>query len=159
MAQGAPTEIVDSSGNSLKLRPPANLREIRTPQGRAITLRHDAEARIVRAEADHEWVEYGYNADGMLSDARYSDGRARHYSYADDLLTSVRDEAGRVLIRNFYLGSWLVRQQYSNGASCEIRYRMGAVTGAMRKKRPLRSPAAKRGPSGRPTPSRSSSRT
>lgn len=37
----------------------------------------------------------------------------------------MRDEAGRVLIRNFYLGSWLVRQQYSNGASCEIRYRMG----------------------------------
>src|SRR5437899_3561534 len=124
MAQGAPTQIVDASGTTLQLvrDPQRNLQEIRGPRGQWIKLRHDDQARVVRAENDAgDWVGYRYNTDGSLTDVTFSDGRARHYTYVGELLTWVRDETGRVLIHNWYEGG-VVRQDYSSGESYRISY-------------------------------------
>ena len=67
---------------------------------------------------------YGYGTDGLLTDVSHSDGRARHYTYVGDLLTWVRDETGRVLIHNWYRDWKVVRQDYSNDESYQIRYTM-----------------------------------
>jgi len=127
MAQGAPTEMIDARGNTLRLirDRQCNRQEIRTPGGRSIRLDHDAGARVVRA-ADEEGrsVDYRYSPAGLLSEVRYPGGRARHYAYAGDLLSTVRDEAGRVLIHNEYQDQRVVRQDYSNGASYAMRYTM-----------------------------------
>lgn len=129
MAQGAPTQLIDASGNKVQLirDPQRNLKEIRTPRGHWIKFLYDGQARVIRAE-DHEggWVQYAYNPDGMLTDVTHSDARARHYTYVGDLLTRVRDEKGRVLIRNSYRDARVVRQDYSNGDSYRIDYTMAA---------------------------------
>jgi YD repeat-containing protein len=129
MAQGAPTQLIDANGNKVQLirDPQRNLKEIRTPRGHWIKLLYDEQARVIRAE-DHEgrWVKYAYKPDGMLADVTHSDARARHYAYVGDLLTSVRDEKDRVLIRNSYRDARVVRQDYSNGDSYRIDYTMAA---------------------------------
>jgi YD repeat-containing protein len=127
MAQGAPTEIVDSHGNTVRLirDRQRNLREIRTPRDRWIRLGHDGHGRVVRADDDAgRSVDYRYSPEGLLSEVRYSDGRARRYTYAGDLLTTVRDEAGRLLIHNGYRDTRVVRQDYANGTSYEMHYAM-----------------------------------
>jgi YD repeat-containing protein len=127
MAQGAPTEMTDARGNTLRLirGPLGILQEIRTPSGRSIRLEHDGGGRVVRAADDEgRSVDYRYSPAGLLSEVRYPGGRARHYTYAGDLLITVRDEAGQVLIHNEYEGPRVVRQDYSNGASHAMRYTM-----------------------------------
>ena len=123
------TVMVDAQGNRLELvrDRPRNLREIVASRGGWITLSLDDQARIVRAE-NHEghWREYRYDAAGMLAEATSVDGRARRYSYVDELLTQVHDEQGRLLVRNWYDGKWLVRQDYANGESLRFRYQIGS---------------------------------
>ncbi len=130
MAQGAPTQMTDAKGNTVQLirDPQRNLKEIQTPRGRRIRLFHDDKARVVRAEDDeHRWVKYEYNPDGLLATVRHSDGRARHYAYEGDFLTVVQDEAGRVLLRNWYSDARIARQQYANGESYQIGYTMAGT--------------------------------
>jgi hypothetical protein len=80
---------------------------------------------VVRADDDRgSWVEYRY-AGNLLTDVVRSDGRARQYAYADDQLTEVRDEKGRRLVRTWYEGTWVVRQEYGNGQRYEMRYDLG----------------------------------
>jgi YD repeat-containing protein len=127
MAQGAPTEMVDAAGNVLRLVRDGsrNLREIRTPGGKAITLGYDGQPRVVRARDDGgHWVEYTYDQNGMLAATRRSDGRGRRYGYEGALLTSVRDEPGGLLLRNWYQGEMVVRQEDAKGLRYEIRYHM-----------------------------------
>jgi YD repeat-containing protein len=129
IAQGAPTEMTDADGNTLQLVRDLqrSLREIVTPSGRRITLSLDGRGRVERARDDQgDSVEYRYNADGMLATVRHADGQARHYTYDDDLLTAVRDENDRPLVRNWYRSGRVVRQDYGNGESYEMRYRMAA---------------------------------
>ncbi len=129
IAQAAATEVTDAEGNTLRLVRDGqrNLREIVTPGGRRITFTHDPQTRVVRAlDDDGHSVEYAYNADGMLLSVRHSDGRARHYTYDGELMTAVRDERDRILVRNAYRAGQVVRQEYGNGESYEIRYRMAA---------------------------------
>ena len=129
MAQGAPTQLIDANGNKIQLirDPQRNLKEIQAPRGHWIKFLYDEQARVIRAE-DHEgrWVKYAYNSDGMLASVTHSDARARHYTYVGDLLTNVRDEKDRVLIRNSYRDARVVRQDYSNGDSYRIDYTMAA---------------------------------
>jgi YD repeat-containing protein len=128
LAQGAATQMVDASGNVLRLvrDPQRNLREIRTPSDRWIKFAYDEQARVVRADTDAgDWVEYRYGTDELLTAVKFSDGRARHYAYAGDMLTWVRDETGRVLIHNWYRDGRIVRQDYSNGQSYQISYTLG----------------------------------
>jgi YD repeat-containing protein len=125
MAQGAPTQLIDAHDNKVQLirDPQRNLKEIRAPRGHWIKFHYDEQSRVIRAE-DNEgrWVKYAYDPDGMLANVTHSDGRARYYTYVGDLLTSVRDEKGRVLIRNSYRDARVVRQDYSNGDSYRIDY-------------------------------------
>lgn len=118
VAQGAPTEITDTKGNQIQLirDPKRNLREILTPLGRSIKFAYDDHDRIVRVQDDRgHWVNYIYDSAGLLTDVLNSAGHARHYTYDGRLLTWVRDEKNRVLIRNSYQGDWLVQQEFANG--------------------------------------------
>jgi hypothetical protein len=125
MAQGAPDEIVDASGNKLRLLRDRqrNLQMVETPHRQHITLGLDDQGRVVRAEGgERQHVEYRYGASGALTDVSYADGRARHYTYDGVLLTTVRDETGRVLIDNAYSQGKVVRQTYASGDTRRIRY-------------------------------------
>jgi YD repeat-containing protein len=127
MAQGAPTKMIDRHGRVLSLirDPQRNLHEIRTPNGHWIKLAYDDQSRVTRAESDTgDWVEYLYGSNALLTDVTYSDGRVRHYTYAGNLLTWVRDEAGRALIHNWYRDWKVVRQDYSDGTRYDIKYTM-----------------------------------
>jgi hypothetical protein len=129
MAQGAATVMMDAKGRRLRLVRDAqrNLREVHTPHGRWIKFALDERGCVVRAEDDErQWVDYRYGADQMLTEVIFSDGRARRYSYEGDLMTSVRDETGRVLIRNWYRGDKLVLQEYTSGESYRMHYSVGA---------------------------------
>jgi YD repeat-containing protein len=69
LAQGAPYEMRDASGNRLELQrdPRRNLAEIKTPHGHWIRFSYDDLSRIKRAEDDMaHWTNYDYTADGML---------------------------------------------------------------------------------------------
>jgi len=125
MAQGAPDELVDARGRTIRLLRDRqrNLQMIETPNRRHLTLAVDGQGRVTRAEdQDHRWVEYRYGPGGVLTDVGYADGRARRYAYDGPLLMTVRDEARRVLVDNSYLRGKLARQIYANGDSWNIRY-------------------------------------
>lgn len=125
MAQGAPVELVDAQGRTIRLLRDRqrNLQAIETPNRQRITLTTDVQGRVARAEdQDHRWVDYRYGPSGALADVSYADGRARHYAYDGSVMTSVRDEAGRVLVDNSYRRGKLVRQTYANGQTFGFRY-------------------------------------
>ncbi len=112
-------EMRDAKGNRLELRRDGqrNLQEIRTPHGHWIRFSYDALSRITHAEDDTgHWARYEYNADGMLDHAILSSGRERHYTYQGTRMTEIKDENGRVLLRNWYNGRTVVRQEFGNGA-------------------------------------------
>jgi YD repeat-containing protein len=105
MAQGAAWEMTDHEGNTLKLVRDGkrDLQEVRAPQGGTIQFKYDDQSRIVHAEdSQGHWANYQYNTDGMLTDVQLSSGVERHYFYAGHLMTSIRDEHGRLLVENFY---------------------------------------------------------
>src|SRR4029077_3245041 len=61
LAQGAPTEMTDASGNKIELirDPERNLQEIRGPNGVAVRFSYDNNDRIVRAEGNKgHWTTY-----------------------------------------------------------------------------------------------------
>jgi YD repeat-containing protein len=125
LAQGAPYEIRDGSGNRLELHRDAqrNLQEIRTPHGHWIKFSYDDLSRIKQAEDDAgHWAKYEYNPDGMLKSAISSSGRERHYEYDGVLLTQITDENGHVLIRNWYRQRFLQKQQFGNGGVYSYSY-------------------------------------
>ena len=125
LAQGAPTEMTDPSGNRLELVRDAkrDLQQIRTPHGHWIKFTYDDLSRITRAEDDKgNWVKYEYRPFGMLGAAIHSSGRERHYQYEGELMTYVTDESGRLLLHNWYQGRFLVRQQFANGDVYSYKY-------------------------------------
>lgn len=125
LAQGAPTEMTDAAGNKIELvrNPRRNLQEIRGPNGASIKLTYDGHDRVVRADDDQGgWTTYAYNPSGFLTDVVHSDGTARYYFYEGGQLTFVRDEQKRLLLHNFYDGSWLSRQEYGNGDLIQYHY-------------------------------------
>jgi YD repeat-containing protein len=129
-AQGAPTAMVDAIGNRIELLRDRqrNLLAVRTPGGRRLAFDLDRRGCVVRAEDDRgRSVRYRYNPDGLLTDVQRPDGRSRRYAYAGKLMTDVRDEQDRVLVRNWYdeVGR-VVRQVHANGATYQFRYRMAA---------------------------------
>lgn len=125
LAQGAAIEMADASGKKIELirDPKRNLQRIETSQGTAIQFSYDNNDRIVRAEDSKSgWTNYTYNAAGYLTDVVHSTGAARHYDYEDGLLTSVRDEKGRVLVHNSFSGLLLVRQEFGDGKTVRYDY-------------------------------------
>jgi len=118
-AQGAATEIRDSSGNRLILHRDRqrNLREIETPHGHWIRLQTDSQARILRAEDDRgNWTSYQYSPEGMLAQVSSSSGEVRSYVYDGALMIQVLDGHGQVLVRNWYDGGQLRKQQFADGS-------------------------------------------
>jgi YD repeat-containing protein len=129
LAQGAASEMTDSSGNKIELvrSPNRNLLEIRGPGGSAIKFSYDDKDRVVRAEDNQgHWTKYAYNTDGYLTEVLHSSGAARNYEYVKGLLISVMDEQDRVLIHNTYDSDWLVGQRFGNGHSIQYHYDMAA---------------------------------
>jgi YD repeat-containing protein len=125
-AQGAVFWVRDGHGNVLQLMRDSkrNLQQILTPHNRWIKLQYDNQSRITRAEDDQgKSSSYWYNANGILADAVLPSGHARHYLYDGDLMVSVTDENGKVLVRNSYLASYLVRQEFEGGQVFTYRYR------------------------------------
>jgi len=118
LAQGAPTQMRDGSGNALELQRDKdhNLQEILTPHQHSIKFEYDFETRIVRAEDDAgHWAKYHYNQRGLLADVVLSSGHERHYAYEGVLMTEIDDETGQCLLRNSYDGKAIVRQDFGNG--------------------------------------------
>jgi len=125
MAQGALIAIRDAGGNKLDLQrdEKRNLTEIRTPHGRSIRFQYDDQSRIVRAESNlDQWARYQYSDSGMLTDVFFSSGRERHYAYEGLLMTLVEDEKHNVLVRNYYRGRTLVRQEFPNNQITSYEY-------------------------------------
>jgi YD repeat-containing protein len=122
--------MVDGKGNQIDLLRDAqrNLLAVRTPSGRHLAFDYDGRACVVQARDDRgRSVRYRYDPDGLLTDVQHPDGRGRRYAYAGKLLTEVRDERGRVLVRNWYDDAGrVVRQVHADGATYEFRYRMAA---------------------------------
>jgi YD repeat-containing protein len=125
LAQGAPTEMTDAAGDKIELirDRKRNLREIRGPSGASIKLIYDEQDRIVRAEdgLGHS-TSYNYNSSGFLTDVVNSDGTIRYYWYENGLLTFIRDQQRRLLLRNFYDNGWVIRQQFGNGDTIRYSY-------------------------------------
>jgi YD repeat-containing protein len=124
-AQSAPTEMLNASGNLLEFHrdPQRNLQEIRTPHGHWIRFKFDDLSRIVQGEDDAgKWTRYSYNSDGMLTDVVLSSGRERHYTYQGTLMIQITNEKRNVLLRNWYDGSLLIRQQFGQGEIYSYEY-------------------------------------
>ncbi len=124
LSEGAPFRMMNSRGQKIELvrDPQRHLLEIRTPE-HWIRFDYDKNWHIVRAEDDsHNWSRYEYSRGGMLTHVENSSGTQRTYSYDGELLTSVADEHGRVLLRNWYDGNWIVRQQYLDGGLWTYEY-------------------------------------
>jgi hypothetical protein len=58
----------------------------------------------------------------MLKHVALSSGRERHYDYGAFRMTEIKDENGRVLLRNWYDSGTLIRQQFGNGAVYSYSY-------------------------------------
>lgn len=124
-AEGAPFDLVDPAGNKLQLNRDRrrNLKEIRTPHGRWIRFEHDNQARIIKAVDDGgNFVQYGYNQAGLLTDVKSSSGAARHYVYDGSFMSDVLDEHGQLLVHNLYQGRVLIGQEFANGDVYGYRY-------------------------------------
>jgi hypothetical protein len=129
-AQGAPFWMRDSRGNILQMKRDAqrNLEEILTPHNHWIRFQYDRQSRIIRAEDDQgHFSSYWYGNNGMLIDVEFSSGRSRHYLYDGERMVSVKDETGKVLVRNTYVSTYLVRQDFGDGQVLQYRY-TGPVT-------------------------------
>jgi YD repeat-containing protein len=125
MAQGAALDLVDAAVNKLTLNRDGrrNLKEILTPHGRWIRFEHDNQARIIKAEDDGgNFVQYGYNQVGSLTDVKSSSGAARHYEYDGSLMSDVLDERGQLLVHNLYQSRVLIEQDFANGDVYRYRY-------------------------------------
>jgi YD repeat-containing protein len=146
VAQGAPVGILDAQGNVLRLIRDAarNLGEILTPHNHWIKFRYDDQSRIVRAEDDQgHSATYRYDNNGMLTDAVLSSGHARHYSYDGILMTAVSDENGKILVRNFYRSSSLVRQDFGAGQTFTYQYSSAATGGPYAETAEVTAPAGR----------------
>lgn len=129
LAQGAPTEFRNANGDRLQLirDPQRNLKEIRTPHGHWIRFTYDNASRITRAESDAgEWAQYSYSEYGMLSSVALSTGHKRNFEYHGFLMTAITDEDGQMLLRNWYKGMELIRQQFRDGEVYSYSYDMSS---------------------------------
>lgn len=118
LADGAPLSMTNNQGQKIQLvrDPQHHLMEILAPGEHWIRFNYDANGHIVHAEDDAQhWAQYQYSGNGMLVQVENSDGRKRLYGYDGELLTSVTDEQGHVLLRNWYESDWIARQQYADG--------------------------------------------
>ena len=125
LAQGAATEIRNNAGEKLDLirDRQRNLEQILTPHHQWIRFQRDNLARITKAWDDAgESATYGYNGDGMLTLVSRSSGQKRSYTYQGDLMTSIQDEHGTVLLRNVYRSRILVAQQFADGDTFHYGY-------------------------------------
>ena len=132
LAQGAAFQMIDKQHNLLSLQRDAqrNLIDLVTPHNRRLHLTYDVQSRIIRAEdGSGDMVTYRYNNDNMLTDKVSSSGSARHYEYEKDLLTSVRDERGKMLVENRYESGTLIGQTYGNGEVYRFKYLPNPATG------------------------------
>ncbi|MGI4758650.1 MAG: cytochrome c oxidase assembly factor Coa1 family protein [Janthinobacterium lividum] len=116
LAQGAPRSMVDASGREITLRRDKQRNLLSVEADRPLlNLTYDKEARIVRAEGtEGSWASYTYQG-GLLTDVVLSSGVERHYCYEGNLMTSISDEHGRMLLRNTYENGQVVRQEYAGG--------------------------------------------
>lgn len=124
MAQCAPYEVRDSSGNVLKLQrdDDRKLQEIDGPRGHWIRLEYDTGGRIVYAHDDAgKWDRYVYE-DNLLTGVTHSSGAQRRYEYQGASMTAVYDEHGRQLVRNLYDNGTLVSQTFLNGDTYSYEY-------------------------------------
>ena len=97
--------------------------EIRTHHGRKMKFKYDEQSRIISAEDDHgQRARNQYNSDGMLTDVVFSSGRGRHYTYSGHLMASIEDEKHKVLVRNIYRDTTLVRQDFGHGQTFSYDY-------------------------------------
>ncbi len=125
LAQGAPIAMLNSKGDRLELVRDAqgNLQEIRTPHGHRIRFTYDDRARVTRAEDDAgKWVEYKYDASGMLVAVMRSSGAERHFEYDGPRMTGITDEWNNVLLHNWYGNGDLVWQKFGDRTVYAYRY-------------------------------------
>jgi hypothetical protein len=62
----------------------------------------------------------------MVQDVLWSNGRAHHYEYSGSLMTAIVDEKGRILLRNSYQGTLLVKQEFPNDQRYAYEYQWSA---------------------------------
>ncbi len=121
-AQGAPIEIRDGEGRSIRLQrgEKRNLQQLISPSGHSITFKYDDLDRITEADdGAGQMRKYAYS--GGHLDA-VSDGARSLYEfeyqillraagYDPYLMTGVKDGNGKELVRNWYSDNGMVTQQ------------------------------------------------
>lgn len=126
-AQGAAFEVRNPAGQRIILERDAerNLRRAISPNGRVITFQYEAGGSRISEVADDQGhkVTYLYDLKQRLISVRGTDNRITRYRYDDeDLITSIENESGRILLRNFYYPDTRIASQIL-GDNTEYRYR------------------------------------
>jgi YD repeat-containing protein len=137
-AQGAAIEMRDAEGNRIQLRrdKARNLEQLISPSGRTITFKYDSSNRIIEATGQtndgvSQTRQYSYVfghlqtvSDGMHVLYRFDYERLlQAHGYDPYLMTSIRDGAGKELLRNWYTTAGLVlRQRLADGSVVKYDY-------------------------------------
>jgi YD repeat-containing protein len=132
MSQGAPVEIRDAAGRRIRLErdPDRNLRLLVSPHGHFIRFEYDDSRRITEATDDGgRTVRYEYDPSGRLKSVRGVDGQITRFTYNQDRMLTVQDDAGHILLQNWYDQGRVVGQRLSDGATYRYSYQFfqGAV--------------------------------
>ncbi len=124
-AQGAPYEMRDAKGNRILLERDGarNLRTLVSPSEHTINLRYDGQNRITEAtdDAGHK-VTYFYDSAGRLVSVIDAQGQLTRFTYDLDMMLTVEDGQGRVLVRNDYEGGRVSRQALADGSAYRYAY-------------------------------------
>lgn len=124
LTQGAATEIRDARGQRILLQRDAqrNLRRLVSPSGRTIDFVING-TRIDEAHDDRgRSVGYWYDTAGHIYAVTDNAKHVTRFTYDHNLMISVEDEAGRVLLQNTYDNSRVVEQKVADGSVYHYRY-------------------------------------
>ena len=134
-AQGAPTEMRDAEGHSIRLKRDKvrNLEELISPSGHTIAFKYDGD-RIIEADDDAGYIrKYSYDPSGHLETV--SDGSRILYrleyqhllneaGYDPWLLTAILDGDWRLILRNKYLWGRVSEQRLASGEVYRYEYQL-----------------------------------
>lgn len=124
-AQGAPYEMRDAKGNRILLERDGarNLSALVSPGGHTINLRYDGQNRITEAtdDAGHKVT---YDSTGRLVSVIDAQGQLTRFTYDHDMMLTLEDGRGRVLLRNDYEGGRVSQQVVADGSIFRYAYRV-----------------------------------
>ena len=123
-AQGAATEMRSPQGQRIRLERDTqrNLRRLISPNGRTIELQYEGTRIKVASDDQGRAVGYWYDSAGRINAVTDNTKHVSSFTYEDDLMTTIRDQTGRVLLRNTYENRRVSEQMVADGGVYRYRY-------------------------------------